>query len=71
MASEVKDTKNPYIGSVYSGTGNSPETRREICTAVMFATNLNWYNASQFLNSQKALSEIAQLFSPFDAYPNQ
>jgi len=71
LASEVKDTKNPYIGSVYVGTGNSPETRLEIYTAVMFAANVNWYNASQYLNSQKALNEIAQLLSPFDAYANE
>lgn len=71
LSSEIKDTKNPYVGSVYVGTGNSPTTRMEIYTAEMFVSNVNWFNVTQFLNSPTALSQIATLLSPFDAYPGE
>ena len=37
----------------------------------MFRASVNWLEAPQFLNNKKALSDIAQLLSPFDAYYNE
>lgn len=71
LSSEIKDTKNPYVGSVYVGTGNSPTTRMEIYTAEMFGASRNWYASPQFLNSPTVLHQIATLLAPFDAYTNE